>query len=204
MHTPRVRIAFLSTFPLRGTSCACLLRFQRLRHFYPRSPCGERRSRAPRPRRSIPISIHVPLAGNVDDFGYAFTRVKTFLSTFPLRGTSPTRGWLHTRRLGFLSTFPLRGTSAPAGQAARHDRKFLSTFPLRGTSLVCRVRHGIRAVISIHVPLAGNVLCLLLVGAFCHISIHVPLAGNVDFALHSPHRVLISIHVPLAGNVQYH
>ena len=59
--------------------------------------------------------------------------------------------------IGFLSTFPLRGTSLDDNGEIFAPYIFLSTFPLRGTSGVC----GISAPglpISIHVPLAGNVM----------------------------------------------
>ena len=59
--------------------------------------------------------------------------------------------------------------------------------------------------ISIHVPLAGNVVGLNEVAADeVIISIHVPLAGNVVRVPYSGQgRRDISIHVPLAGNVSY-
>ena len=152
------KVPFLSTFPLRGTSCHLLV-LTSLR---------------------VVISIHVPLAGNVSATPRNPSRLLTFLSTFPLRGTSvPSRAPMPTS-LSFLSTFPLRGTSSkvcascctslisihvplaghvcwawatssgtrdfyprsPCGErrlrAARRgekDHRFLSTFPLRGTSL---------------------------------------------------------------------
>ena len=59
------RLLFLSTFPLRGTSCYHLHERIAHRHFYPRSPCGERHTDCSGNRRYSGISIHVPLAGNV-------------------------------------------------------------------------------------------------------------------------------------------
>ena len=82
------------------------------------------------------------------------------------------------------------------------------------------------AIISIHVPLAGNVRLTALpsrmgladfyprspcgerhgmwqeVFAYTGISIHVPLAGNVGRGLDIHTQDGISIHVPLAGNVK--
>ena len=101
--------------------------------------------------------------------------------------------------------------------------RFLSTFPLRGTShLTPHV--GADSLISIHVPLAGNVRCWSWPCARIRhfyprspcgerrrsdgagqippeISIHVPLAGNVSVVSLSVQALKISIHVPLAGNV---
>ena len=124
------------------------------------------------------ISIHVPLAGNV---------------------TNPLPGGVTAAQ--FLSTFPLRGTSPLTVHSTARNSVFLSTFPLRGTSTFERSEHY-RFVISIHVPLAGNVPP---VGRYSQrdcISIHVPLAGNVtlDGTLYRS-QFRISIHVPLAGNV---
>ena len=148
------------------------------RHFYPRSPCGERLVALPGVDFIRVISIHVPLAGNVSPtLSLSSVRV-TFLSTFPLRGTSsplppagggqisihvPLAGNVHAKEICdaygtiFLSTFPLRGTSsADICAPLVHQPRFLSTFPLRGTSH--RPPDVIMSLyISIHVPLAGNV-----------------------------------------------
>ena len=57
-------------------------------------------------------------------------------------------------------------------------------------------------LISIHVPLAGNVILSgVLTYRFPQISIHVPLAGTVCDASVAVSVSPISIHVPLAGNV---
>ena len=147
-------IAFLSTFPLRGTSeCPKLAVMQRL------------------------ISIHVPLAGNVALPCSAKPARLSFLSTFPLRGTSY-QGEPEFDEILFLSTFPLRGTSSNredtfptiaisihvplAGNVASHTIRCdtLSNFYPRSP---CGERHQqffsnqSAIIISIHVPLAGNV-----------------------------------------------
>ena len=103
--------AFLSTFPLRGTSGVCRCRLSwppyfyprspcgerllfllaenvRIKYFYPRSPCGERLSPTRGVSPLVMISIHVPLAGNVQGLAWLYARYHAFLSTFPLRGTS--------------------------------------------------------------------------------------------------------------------
>ena len=132
----------------------------------------------------------------------AMESVRDFLSTFPLRGTSilvprrcragetfyprsPCGERLNkTRKQAeqkiFLSTFPLRGTST-CGASSPMEANFLSTFPLRGTSQVWRGEWEWYDI-SIHVPLAGNVIRrnTLIMDTRC-ISIHVPLAGNVPY-----------------------
>ena len=191
---------FLSTFPLRGTSHSHLRQRPRRHHFYPRSPCGERQG----------------------EYMKDYTEL-IFLSTFPLRGTSH-----HLRRrelfFKFLSTFPLRGTSACNCSHYSVD-KFLSTFPLRGTSggrRVCpppychfyprspcgerpaqRVPCLRRTKISIHVPLAGNVLRWTLNNRlFSQFLSTFPLRGtSMSIPENNSGSYGISIHVPLAGNV---
>ena len=80
----------------------------------------------------------------------------------------------------FLSTFPLRGTSRSIVEGIWQGITFLSTFPLRGTSYIPADRLGDQSI-SIHVPLAGNVLDYPVGAAVgMGISIHVPLAGNVE------------------------
>ena len=57
-------------------------------YFYPRSPCGERHAERHICADLVGISIHVPLAGNVEVTCPYGTQEMAFLSTFPLRGTS--------------------------------------------------------------------------------------------------------------------
>ena len=129
---PLARILFLSTSPLRGTTCPCTGQFARDQHFYPRPPCGGRHQRALDHFGERFISIHVPLAG--DDVRLARRRWRNdkFLSTSPLRGTTDSLPSIH-RSARFLSTSPLRGTTRGRGLSDA-PQKFLSTSPLRGTT----------------------------------------------------------------------
>ena len=168
---------FLSTFPLRGTSPACAWTTGRTTHFYPRSPCGERRTAAfarpsaspflstfPLRGTSIPgllpvprvnISIHVPLAGNVVPFWRCTTARKHFYPRSPC-GERPLMVVVPFASPVFLSTFPLRGTSVACCASYGSVLYFYPRSP-------CGERHagaenGVDSVnISIHVPLAGNV-----------------------------------------------
>ena len=103
---------FLSTFPLRGTSCSTGASYSACR-----------------------ISIHVPLAGNVKwQRTVNATETELFLSTFPLRGTSawwPAEGCCTWR--DFYPRSPC-GERPPSRVFADQVGAFLSTFPLRGTS----------------------------------------------------------------------
>ena len=124
-------------------------------NFYPRSPCGERPTRIDTHRcKSIflstfplrgtsgllgcappahPISIHVPLAGNVNPQLRWFCTFTLFLSTFPLRGTSTGDGIGRGKRSDFYPR-------SPCGERPR-----------------CKIIELYPDAISIHVPLAGNV-----------------------------------------------
>ena len=149
------RVAFLSTFPLRGTSRWCCHRLH-WRAISIHVPLAGNVYSALDVRAPREISIHVPLAGNVSGRCRCPPPTQEFLSTFPLRGTSrqtprdpagaenfyprspcgERRKKLGEARIDilFLSTFPLRGTSCAIKTTYRR-MTFLSTFPLRGTSL---------------------------------------------------------------------
>ncbi len=126
----------------------------------------------------MPISIHVPLAGNVQHNVSHASGAQRFLSTFPLRGTSEV-GIMHKLYLTISIHVPLAGNVGAWSSGNLDAPVFLSTFPLRGTSRMSthplpatgnfyprspcgeRQQPGVRDarvdVISIHVPLAGNV-----------------------------------------------
>ena len=57
---------FLSTLSLRRATLGSVISGSRYRHFYPRSPCGERRKERKSYRRIRPISIHALLAESDD------------------------------------------------------------------------------------------------------------------------------------------
>ena len=149
---------FLSTYPVRGTTCQAARQRSPCRYFYPRTPCGVR------------------LNGNIN-MGSSII----FLSTYPVRGTTArdvalmmsllnfyprTPCGVRQRRLlrlergvVFLSTYPVRGTTVelplrrqllqhfyprtPCGvrlDSIELDEKgqiFLSTYPVRGTTRGC-------------------------------------------------------------------
>ena len=172
--------AFLSTYPVRGTT---------------RSGTAERQDRH--------ISIHVPRAGYDLLFHVPTYGITQFLSTYPVRGTTPALHPLshmicisiHVPRAGydqliilltsfhpvFLSTYPVRGTTCSSRTAPQPMHLFLSTYPVRGTTAV-RYRLGSRADISIHVPRAGYDSEIGTPPVIKGISIHVPRAGY-DFSM---------------------
>ena len=146
------RTAFLSTYPVRGTTFIEVNKLEVLVHFYPRTPCGVRLYPPLLPRPSIEFLSTYPVRGTtnrkcqqVHETGYFYPRTpcgvrltisgpdgstKIFLSTYPVRGTTQWQGVIDWAKV-FLSTYPVRGTTRGGG--------------LMGTT----------ADISIHVPRAG-------------------------------------------------
>ena len=147
-------------------------------HFYPRSPQGERRVVHLPTGRCKRISIHVPRKGNV--LPWSAPRLPAY-HFYP-------RSPCGERRDFAYGQFP--------------DEIFLSMFPLRGTSSLMR-QIIVVAVISIHVPLAGNVFplrrqCWVTEGFLSTF----PLRGTSISRKILFYRLQISIHVPIAGNVR--
>ena len=166
---------FLPTSPLRGTTAGSvntldgtsisihvslagddLRRSARGRcagYFYPRPPCGGRLVVDRRSRRQT-ISIHVPLAGDDGPRSSIALQTGIFLSTSPLRGTT---GYVLKGIFCVCHFYPRPPCGGRPAKAAAVclSVQFLSTSPLRGTTTACG-RVGAGAVISIHVPLAGD------------------------------------------------
>ena len=79
---------FQSTLPVRGATVSADEQSNRLYHFNPRSPCGERLAGLDCPHKNRTISIHAPRAGSdAAEIGmYAVT--EEFQSTLPVRGAT--------------------------------------------------------------------------------------------------------------------
>ena len=123
------------------------------RDFYPRPPCGGRRSHAWTAARLPPnFYPRPPCGGRPASHPMRLVSI-SFLSTSPLRGTTRVP-YMTAKFLIFLSTSPLRGTT---DRRLRLDGlpAFLSTSPLRGTTCGQDQRQEV-CLISIHVPLAGD------------------------------------------------
>ena len=91
---------FLSTLSLRRATCYSLRHSAQSRHFYPRSPCGERHNINSSVNTADQISIHALLAESdyvpftVADLG------KRFLSTLSLRrATTTVLHWYHISKI---------------------------------------------------------------------------------------------------------
>ena len=187
--------------PLAGNVLAWLYARYHAKHFYPRSPCGERHELYEGMCLDCLISIHVPLAGNVSTDWLSRVRFPLFLSTFPLRGTSYISVFAILSAQTFLSTFPLRGTSFTGGIWPQLAEHFYPRSPC-GERPWSLFRPVPKTGISIHVPLAGNVAKSNLFSSLLFIFLSTfPLRGTSCCLRRRRVRRGISIHVPLAGNV---
>ena len=109
-------VQFQSTLPARGATCRPVLRFHPQRHFNPRSPHGERQSRA----RNKAVAHHFnPRSPHGERLQISSQKSSkcTFQSTLPARGATALRCiQLSSRRL-FQSTLPARGATQSKAQS---------------------------------------------------------------------------------------
>ena len=188
---------FLSTYPVRGTTRAHTLRARCRRYFYPRTPCGVRRS------ANATISAD-----------------ELFLSTYPVRGTTTVQEAITYACAVFLSTYPVRGTTACPplrpprphisihvpragydGPTPCHSQRLWNFYP----RTPCGVRRGQRRggiageqFLSTY-PVRGTTCYRQLSLSGIKISIHVPRAGYDARRVYHQRNSCISIHVPRAG-----
>ena len=164
-------------------------------YFYPRSPCGERRSADCNCRNARPISIHALLAESDAYTMTTITCIVSFLSTLSLRrATVPPLAAQPAKQ--FLSTLSLRRATVPL--AVPHlGKRFLSTLSLRRATPEA-VPCGPHADISIHALLAeSDSVTTAFQGGFA-ISIHALLAESDRLEVYKRHYLAISIHALLA------
>ena len=166
---------FLSTYPVRGTTCA-MKQNQRLNlYFYPRTPCGVR----PYPCASCHscrcyFYPRTPCGVRLDE-PREVVEAAVFLSTYPVRGTTVPRRFPLRPCEYFYPRTPcgVRRDHGAADLTGRHFYPrtpcgvrpaattaiscrviFLSTYPVRGTTERLPEESTV-GVISIHVPRAG-------------------------------------------------
>ena len=109
---------FLSTLSLRRATCGVCWMSLWMRYFYPRSPCGERRTK-PHLRVPFLISIHALLAeSDIFPSGTA-PLVRNFYPRSPC-GERRFSFWRCTAQRIFLSTLSLRRATLPGGDRPRH------------------------------------------------------------------------------------
>ena len=90
-------------------------------HFYPRSPCGERRSGRPETRQHDVISIHALLAESDNLHPGYCALIQLFLSTLSLRRATK----LIVRQHGLLRDFYPR---SPCGERQISESQYMQTF----------------------------------------------------------------------------
>ena len=84
----RGRDVFLSTLPARGATRYIVVCYSDLRHFYPRSPRGERRRFALGCRQSMTFLSTLPARGATSGYPAVGGHQPEFLSTLPARGAT--------------------------------------------------------------------------------------------------------------------
>ena len=148
---------------------------------------------------TLSISIHVPLAGNVDVNHLLDLVSPKFLSTFPLRGTSalpnnlvglglisihvPLAGnvlFVNSRHDALLISIhvPLAGNVWRVNFSATASAIFLSTFPLRGTSTARSPRSARSADFYPRSPCGER---RQTVTDYCHLFAKVLVTVNIQF-----------------------
>ena len=149
---------------------------QCIKHFNPRSPCGERRQQSVVRFRKFCISIHAPRAGS-DLAAYEDTGLTPDIS-------------IHAPRAG----------SDRQGKAQEVQHHISIHAPRAGSDAEDLIGGEPPALISIHAPRAGSDLTKYFCFNLIDISIHAPRAGS-DAACALCQLVrIISIHAPRAGS----
>ena len=117
--SPRSLMLFLSTLSLRRATPKQLTPKPEYRHFYPRSPCGERLMVSMRSRDFSIISIHALLAESDNVPATLLDQPLPFLSTLSLRRATACAVVVYQVAGQFLSTLSLRRATgrktAPVG-----------------------------------------------------------------------------------------
>ena len=152
--TGRIFRAFLSTLSLRRATLKPPIQTHRQKHFYPRSPCGERRSLVIKlPFRSA-ISIHALLAESDLPETTPCPSRGQFLSTLSLRRATH---WYHINKKAAIDFYP----RSPCGERPitccppMPHAVFLSTLSLRRATFTISA-HCFDGWISIHALLAES------------------------------------------------
>ena len=124
-------------------------------HFYPRSPCGERRRNVYYQLTNVWISIHALLAESDQTALLLRLTLWAFLSTLSLRRATKNKLYLDSGYL-FLSTLSLRRATLQSFRPAVQTIKFLSTLSLRRATFPLEKFAALPVLISIHALLAES------------------------------------------------
>ena len=118
---------FLSTLSLRRATRGGHISKARSKHFYPRSPCGERRQKYINRRPNHVISIHALLAESDAKLEAAKHMSMLFLSTLSLRRATHLQTSNHPHKT-FLSTLSLRRATAKVHKTVGHFSAYETNF----------------------------------------------------------------------------
>ena len=155
----RNKLQFLSTLSLRRATFKPPIQTHRQKHFYPRSPCGERHGYVRYCIHAQEISIHALLAES--DQVKQTCQAKISISIHALLAESDRRRtYQQGEEREFLSTLSLRRATI-INSNCNLTQKFLSTLSLRRAT-VTRVARTPTTVISIHALLAESDLQLMI------------------------------------------
>ena len=165
--------------PRAGSDTALATPFDRLVHFNPRSPCGERHTARTSIFNAVTISIHAPRAGSdASSTGGSYSNNISIHA--PRAGSDPFLGCRNALHKSISIHAPRAGSdqSRLAGMALSHP--FQSTLPVRGATLYHRTdmwKHPFQSTL----PVRGATF-VVGAGEFdAEISIHAPRAGSDDF-----------------------
>ena len=147
-------VIFLSTLSLRRATKIGHRRPPPCRHFYPRSPCGERQNLTRGRVQLQRISIHALLAESDVALAWASVTLCGFLSTLSLRRATG-RCQPHFAQDVFLSTLSLRRATRSIFNSPPYSSIFLSTLSLRRATLHFVLLDDCRHI-SIHALLAES------------------------------------------------
>ena len=124
-------------------------------HFYPRSPCGERQARRASRQQPAGISIHALLAESDTLTDDVSSGGKIFLSTLSLRRATLLQDSLLVQGHNFYPRSPCGERRWNNRLATVHTWRFLSTLSLRRATKYPAIL-GSAGVISIHALLAES------------------------------------------------
>ena len=168
------------------------------KYFNPRTPCGVRLSGIASTCSLIQISIHAPLAG-CDLARSPPSPSEPFQSTHPLRGaTAPVCIYQHSWRKISIHA-PLAGCDNKNPSIQERYHRFQSTHTLRGATALGRVADPDQIDFNPRTPCGVRRVTLPVDDILPYISIHAPLAGCDLNLIVQPSKIVISIHAPLAG-----
>ena len=149
-----IEFGFLSTLSLRRATCYSLRYSASGRHFYPRSPCGERRARRASRQQPAGISIHALLAESDSIIDIINNIINDFYPRSPCGERHSADCSCHNARPISIHAL-LAESDAKPNKLAKQNFKFLSTLSLRRATHKRDPRLYL-SVISIHALLAES------------------------------------------------